>query len=218
MRGRGTAVVVLVGALVVAACSQSTGTERERHLRAKLESAVPKFEPRLVYAGHPSLPPLATPDDPFAYDARAPLNPTETVVETTPTYTTTAVTYQTYDGLVPGLLWTPPGPGPFRCVLHAHGVTSHKGGAFGLRDLLVPAGYAVFVIDARFHGDRENWTRFFDIQHYPGLARELFQGTVVDLRRGLDYLEQRPDCVPGKLGFVGTSMGGWIGAALAGAD
>jgi uncharacterized protein len=187
-------------------------------MRAELQPANLQLEPQTVYAGHPSLPPLATPEDPFAYDADAPLQPTEAVVDTTRTYTTTAVTYQTYDGPVPGLLYTPTAPGPYRCVLHAHGVTSNKAAASGLRDLLIPAGYALFVIDERFHGDRENWTRFFDIQHYPGLARELFQGSVVDLRRALDYLEQRPDCVQGKLGFIGTSMGGWIGAALAGAD
>ena len=215
MRVRGSATILVVAA-VLSACSQSGGSERTRSLRAEFDHAAPELAPRTVYAGHPSLPPLATPEDPFAYDAGAPLNSTETVVETTRTYTTTAVTYQTYDGPVPGLLYTPPGPGPFPCVLHAHGVTSNKGTAVGLRDLILPAGYALFVIDARFHGDRGS--RFFDVQHYPGLARELFQGTVVDLRRALDYLEQRGDCVPGKLGFVGTSMGGWIGGALAGAD
>ena len=218
MRVRGTATILLV-ATVAAACAQGGGDERAREFRgAKLEVRAAALEPRTVYAGKPSLPPLATAEDPFAYDETAPLNQTETVIETTATYTTTAVTYQTYDGSVPGLLYTPVGPGPYRCVLHAHGVTSHKDGAYGLRDLLVPGGYALFVIDARFHGERDNSTRFSEIQHFPGLARELFQGNVVDLRRALDYLEQRPDCVPGKLGFVGTSMGGWIGAALAGAD
>ena len=217
LRARGAATILVVAA-VVAACSQSDGAEQHRTLRARLDAPVPTLTPRIVYAGSPSLPPLATEADPFAYDAAAPLEPTETPVERTATYTTTAVTYRTYDGVVPGLLYTPPGPGPFPCVLAAHGVTSNKGTSTGLRDLIVPAGYAMFTIDARFHGDRGTPQEFFDLQHYPGRVRELFQGTVVDLRRALDYLQQRPDCRPGKTGFIGTSMGAFMGAALAGAD
>jgi len=216
-RARGTAAILLIAA-IFAACSQSEGQERSRPLRARAAHEVAKVAPRTVYAGSPSLPPLATERDPFAYDATAPLNPIEKHLESTPRYTTTAVTYQTYDGTVPGLLYTPSKPGPFPCVLAAHGVTSNKGSSIGLRDLIVPAGYAMFTIDARFHGDRGTPEQFHELQRYPGRVRELFQGTVVDLRRALDYLAQRPDCIPGKLGLVGTSMGGFIGAALAGAD
>jgi dipeptidyl aminopeptidase/acylaminoacyl peptidase len=217
IRARGAATILTI-AVLVAACSQSQGEGRSRGLRGRAAYAAPTVAPRTVYAGSPSLPPLATERDLFAYDATAPLNPTEQHLESTPRYTTTAVTYQTYDGTVPGLLYTPSGPGPFPCVLAAHGVTSNKGSSIGLRDLIVPAGYAMFTIDARFHGDRGTPEQFHELQRYPGRVRELFQGTVVDLRRALDYLAQRPDCIPGKLGLVGTSMGGFMGAALAGAD
>lgn len=218
VRARGAATILAI-AVLVAACAQTEGEGQSRVLRGRAAYAPPTVEPRTVYAGSPSLPPLATEDDPFAYDATAPLDPTETPVERTAMFTTTAVTYRTYDGTVPGLLYTPSGPGPFPCVLAAHGVTANKGTSIGLRDLIVPAGYAMFTIDARFHGDRGTPAQsFFDLQNYPGRVRELFQGTVVDLRRAIDYLEQRPDCVPGKIGFVGTSMGGFMGATLAGAD
>jgi len=216
VRARGTAAILLIAA-IFAACSNSEGQERSRPLRGRAAYAAPTVAPRTVYAGSPSLPPLATEDDPFAYDATAPLNPTEKHLESTPRYATTAVTYQTYDGTVPGLLYTPSVPGPFPCVLAAHGVTSNKGSSIGLRDLVVPAGYAMFTIDARFHGDRGTPEQFHELQRYPGRVRELFQG-VVDLRRALDYLAQRPDCIPGRLGLVGTSMGGFMGAALAGVD
>jgi fermentation-respiration switch protein FrsA (DUF1100 family) len=53
-------------------------------------------------------------------------------IESTRTYTT-AVTYQTYDGTVPGLFYAPPAPGPFPCVISRHGVTSNKGSSIGLR-------------------------------------------------------------------------------------
>lgn len=217
VRARGTAAILLIAA-IFAACSQSEGQERSRRLRARAVHSAPEVAPRTVYAGSPSLPPLATDRDLFAYDAAAPLNPTQKPLETTRTYTTTAVTYQTYDGTVPGLFYAPTTPGPFPCVISVHGVTSNKGSSVGLRDLVVPAGYAMFTIDARFHGDRGTPEQFHDLKNYPGRVRELFQGTVVDLRRAVDYLEQRPDCRPGKTGVIGTSMGGFIAAAFAGAD
>ncbi|MGQ0802288.1 MAG: alpha/beta hydrolase family protein [Actinomycetota bacterium] len=217
VRARGTAAILLIAA-IFAGCSQSQGEQRSRPYRARAVYAAATVVPRTVYAGSPSLPPLATDRDLFAYDAAAPLNPTEKPLETTRTYTTTAVTYQTYDGTVPGLFYAPTTPGPFPCVISVHGVTSNKGSSIGLRDLVVPAGYAMFTIDARFHGDRGTPEQFFDLKNYPGRVRELFQGTVVDLRRAVDYLEQRPDCRPGKTGVIGTSMGGFIAATLAGAD
>jgi dipeptidyl aminopeptidase/acylaminoacyl peptidase len=213
---RAAAILTIVA--VLAACSQGEDQERSRRLRARSAATAPSVEPRTVYAGSPSLPPLATESDPFAYDAAAPLNPTETPLGGTRTYTTTAITYQTYDGTVPGLFYAPPTPGPFPCVISVHGVTSNKGSSTGLRDLILPAGYAMLTIDARFHGDRGTPEQFFDLQNYPGRVRELFQGSVVDLRRALDYLQQRSDCAPGKLGVIGTSMGGFMAAALAGVD
>jgi dipeptidyl aminopeptidase/acylaminoacyl peptidase len=219
MKRVATVLTIALGtAGVLAACSQDGGRDRTRPLRPRSAEPAPTVTPRVVYAGSPSLPPLATTDDPFAYDAAAPLDPTETPIGTTRTYTTTAVTYQTYDGTVPGLFYAPAAPGPYRCVISVHGVTANKGSSTGLRDLIVPAGYAMLTIDARFHGDRGTPDQFFDLQNYPGRVRELFQGTVVDLRRALDYLQQRPDCVPDKLGVIGTSMGGFIAATLAGAD
>ena len=218
MKAARSAAAILLLAAILAACSSSQGQERSRPLRARYAPPELSVAPRTVYAGSPSLPPLATEREPFAYDAAAPLDPTEMPIERTRTYTTTAVSYQTYDGTVPGLFYAPTTPGPFPCVISVHGVTANKGSSIGLRDLIVPAGYAIFTIDARVHGDRGTPELFRDLQKYPGRVRELFQGTVVDLRRAVDYLEQRPDCRPGKTGVIGTSMGGFMAAALAGAE
>ncbi len=39
--------------------------------------------------------------------------------------------------------------------------------------------------------------------------------SVVDLRRGIDYLESRPDIDMNRVAIFGGSLGGWIGSILA---
>ena len=44
---------------------------------------------------------------------------------------------------------------------------------------------------------------------------EYMTGRIIDLRRGLDYLESRPEIDKSRLGFVGPSAGAQIGLILA---
>ena len=163
---------------------------------------------------------LVTDTGPFAYDVAAPLDVTERPL-TPPAFATfTHVTYRSFDGeVVPASFLVPRFvTGPVPCVVVGHGLGGTKEIAIALYgEMLVRAGYAVFAIDARFHGERMS-PATADLSRDPQLVRSLFQDTVVDLRRGIDYLEQQPACTPGGVGLIGISMGGFHGALLAGTD
>jgi dienelactone hydrolase len=52
----------------------------------------------------------------------------------------------------------------------------------------------------------------------PYYYRDWMTQTVVDLRRGIDYLITRDDIDPDRIGIMGGSLGGWIGTILAGVE
>ena len=93
-----------------------------------------------------------------------------------------------------------------------------------LRGKLLKEGFAVFALDAQGHGDRiaENDYHPINLHHEPGAAprknyftiREIIGQTVVDHRRGLDYLTARGDIDMKRIGLVGYSMGGFNTFAL----
>jgi pimeloyl-ACP methyl ester carboxylesterase len=49
----------------------------------------------------------------------------------------------------------------------------------------------------------------------PYYYRDWMCQSIVDLRRGIDYLESRPDIDPDRIAVFGGSLGGWIGSILA---
>jgi dienelactone hydrolase len=86
-------------------------------------------------------------------------------------------------------------------------------------DVLARSGRAVLVIDNYGFGERLKPGE--GEQGRPMGAfetRDMVIQTVVDQRRGLDYLESRPEVDPSKIGLLGGSRGGWIGAMVAGLD
>ena len=130
--------------------------------------------------------------------------------------------------LVPGYLEIPKeGTKPFPCVLLLHGWSGSKmswwqddnyisGG--NARTALLDAGYAVFALDAQTHGDRIAEIEYALVNPYTGPGSnerrnyftlpEIYTQTTVDYRRGIDYLETRPEIDANRLGILGYSMGG----------
>ena len=158
--------------------------------------------------------------DTFDYDTTVPLDPR---LDGRPT-TTGAVrlerlTYAGVDGeRVPALFATPrDADGPVACVLLGHGFRGDKV-SFPIWDMLGRAGLATFAIDARFHGDRLDAAALERMATDPRLLARLLRETVVDMRRGVDLLSTRDECHPDRIGYLGASMGGFVGSLLAGAD
>ncbi len=136
--------------------------------------------------------------------------------------------------LVPGYLEFPKHvASPYPIILLMHGWSGSKeswwkpGGYISggnARQALLDKGIAVFALDAQGHGDRiaENDYHVVNLYNEPGIAarknyfslREIIAQTVVDYRRGLDYLATRPDVDMKRIGLLGYSMGGFHAFAL----
>ncbi|MCX7925786.1 MAG: alpha/beta fold hydrolase [Fimbriimonadales bacterium] len=157
----------------------------------------------------------------FGYDKTLPLSPQETLAEETAQYQVYKVTYRSArDQRVPAFLILPKNRGEERlpCVILMHGLGGDKRMFQMLWGPLTQAGYALFAIDAQYHGERRpnDDIPFFGM--YPYRARDALIQTVIDLRRGVDYLQTRKEIDPDKIGYIGASMGGIIGSMFAGVD
>ena len=147
----------------------------------------------------------------FAYDATRPLE----VAERERT-ARREVTYSSFDGRRVRAVFAPPAgeTGPYRCVIFQGGIT------YTLEDFEVLAplrrlGYAVLSVQPRSSGDGgQNQLR---AAADPRRLKRMMRATVIDLRRGVDYLLASGDCEPG-IGYIGGSFGGMLGALLAGVD
>lgn len=81
--------------------------------------------------------------------------------------------------------------------------------------LLTARGYAVLAPDHFMYGERKTEEGFDEgSDRGPYYYRDWMCQTVVDLRRGIDYLESRPDMDMDRVAIFGGSLGGWIGSIL----
>jgi dienelactone hydrolase len=171
----------------------------------------------------------------YDYDAEIPLEARVVELKDRDKSVRRKVVFRSSRGfLVPGYLEVPKtAKPPYRCVLLMHGWSGSKehwwekgnyisGG--GARAALLDKGYAVFALDAQGHGDRiaENDYHVVNLHNEPGAparknyftVREIIAQTVVDYRRGLDYLATRDDIDMQRIGLLGYSMGGFHAFAL----
>ncbi|MEQ6120437.1 alpha/beta fold hydrolase [Reichenbachiella sp. MALMAid0571] len=85
--------------------------------------------------------------------------------------------------------------------------------------LLTAQGYAVLAPDHFLFGERKVEGGFDEGTNWsPYYYRDWMVQSVVDLRRGIDYLLTRPDIDPDRIAVMGASMGGWIGSILVGVE
>lgn len=136
--------------------------------------------------------------------------------------------------LVPGYLEVKKGiEAPFPCVLLMHGWSGAKdrwwrdGGYIHggeTRKALLEKGYAVFALDAQAHGDRISENDYAVVNDYNEpdspprknyfTLRDILTQTILDYRRGIDYLATRGDIDMNRIGIVGYSMGGFHAVSL----
>ncbi len=96
-------------------------------------------------------------------------------------------------------------PGSNRAaVIALHSIASNRVMMLGPAALLARHGYGVLLLDLRAHGESDG-----DLYPYGGPEAE-------DVRAAADYLAQRADVDPGRIGLLGFSLGaqtGLLGAA-----
>lgn len=82
--------------------------------------------------------------------------------------------------------------------------------------VLTEAGYVVLAPDHFLFGERKPAHHGLDrmVELGPYYMRDWMTQTVVDLRRGIDYLQSRPEVDPARIAVLGGSLGGWIGSIL----
>ncbi|MFH1538107.1 MAG: alpha/beta fold hydrolase [bacterium] len=152
----------------------------------------------------------------FAYDKKLPLMAEAEIIEETNTFGKYHVKYFSVHGqFVPAILTLPKGTEPpYTAVIFQHGMGGHKESEglinFGTGEL-VKNGYAVISIDAAMHGERK--TALSRDKHesvlinYPYVMRDMFVQTVIDVRRAVDYLQERDDIDGDRIYYIGISMG-----------
>ena len=165
--------------------------------------------------------PAAVPDWPvlqeqFKYDQAAPLA-VETVKEGPGLAgTELALRFMSANNeKVSALLMLPPADvkPPYPCLLVLHGLGGSKSDARAFAPLALPKGYALLALDAQYHGERKREGKSLVSADF-GAMRQAFVQTIVDYRRGLDYLATRPDIDSKRIGLVGASLGGIMGGVL----
>jgi pimeloyl-ACP methyl ester carboxylesterase len=118
------------------------------------------------------------------------------------------IVYSSSDGRrVPALFAVPRAVTPRGCLIWENGPNFRPEDSAEVWDGAARLGLAVFTVKLRGHGKPAD----------PSRLAAMVRGSVVDLTRGIDYLEQRPECRQ-NIGYVGVSLGGAIGSVLAGRD
>jgi dienelactone hydrolase len=157
--------------------------------------------------------------DPLAYSHRRPLS---VHVLATREHGSVEVQRLSYAGAgaerVPALLAIPRRGGHLGCLIYQGGIGQTKEASSPLWAGAAKIGLSTFTIDPPYTGARARAARpLTQVVRRAALIRSLLQGSARDLRRGLDYLEGRPECRH-NIGYLGTSLGGAVGALLAGDD
>lgn len=157
----------------------------------------------------------------FRYDRSQPLEAEESLYEDRPEYKAYKVKYASANGeRVPAFLVLPTKPNGDKapCIVLMHGLGQDKKALAMLWGTFAKGGYAVLAIDALFHGERAPKTPVELFGTAIDSTKRLLVQTVIDLRRGIDFLESRKEIDPKRIGYVGFSMGGILGTILAGVD
>jgi len=167
----------------------------------------------------------------YQYDPQLPLDARVLKKEDAASYTREKVVFTGGRGdRVPAFVMLPKaGTPPYPLVLLIDGWTGGKDrwwdddswprGGLVIK-ALAAQGFAAFVMDAQFHGERAAKLGYLPVDEFvcgecPNIRREMVVESVVDHRRALDYLAGRGDVDVGRTGALGHSMGGVMTVALA---
>ena len=111
-----------------------------------------------------------------------------------------------------GRLFVPEGAGPFAGLVLQHGMPGNAGQMTGYAALLARHGAVVVALDAPFARRGGSPVRFTEAD-----SAEQVQ-LMTDLQRAVDLLVARPDVDASRLGYVGISYGGAMGALFVGIE
>lgn len=149
----------------------------------------------------------------FAYDETRPLAVTDSLMGTQQGVRIHRISYASpVGGRVSGLLFVPPGKGPFAGILLQHGAPGTAMAQTPRGVYLARHEAVVLAINAPFAERGGN-----PIQFTPADSAE--QVTyIINLQRAADVLFSRPDVDSTRLGYVGRNHGGAMGCLLAGIE
>jgi cephalosporin-C deacetylase-like acetyl esterase len=154
----------------------------------------------------------------YEYDRTLPLNTYEEIIEEGNKYLLIKVYFDSANNeRVPGLLMLPKRSGKIPCVIFLHGYGGSKEDILEVIDIVAREGYALMAIDAKYHGERREPGKELYSPDINISVNGIIQ-TVIDLRRAIDYLESKPEIDSERLGYVGGSMGGILGAIFIGVE
>jgi beta-lactamase class A len=154
----------------------------------------------------------------FDYDAKAPLDVQDRIIEEFDGGTLHDITYTSPGGgPVAAYLVVPKGKGPFAAILFGHWGNGTRAEFIPEAKLYARAGAASLLPD--YPWDRaQPWHKVPNHYDKPELDREIEIQAVLDVRRGIDLLLARPDVDPGRLAYVGHSYGAQWGSILSAID
>jgi len=156
----------------------------------------------------------------YEYDRKVPVEFDETSIREVDGVSIREITYESPGGgRVPAFLVEPaptgaPEAGPG--ILFGHGNYADRAEFLPEAVAYARAGAMCLLIDFPW-ARPEPWYRPMGNSLDPEADRDVFIQAVVDLRRGLDFLQYRPGC-NGDLAYVGHSIGGQFGAILSATD
>ncbi|MBM2827019.1 MAG: esterase [Dehalococcoidia bacterium] len=158
----------------------------------------------------------------FEHDSRAPLDTTESLMGEHDGCQWYRISFNGGDGRrVPGVFVVAKDarvPQPAVMLQHGGGTSKYAVFVRACIDLMAQAGFCCIAVDAIGHGDREEPLLDALSEDGPPWSRrgtlENVAANVVDFRRTLDYLNTRADVDPTRLAYVGSSMGGMLGAVF----
>ena len=155
---------------------------------------------------------------PFDYDAKAPLDIHDKIIEEFDGGSLHDMTYiSPKGGPVAAYLVVPKGKGPFAAVLFGHWGNGTRTEFIPEAKLYARAGAVSLLPD--YPWDRpQPWHKTPNHYDKPELDREIEIQAVLELRRGIDLLLARPDVDPKRLAYVGHSYGAQWGSILSAVD
>lgn len=154
----------------------------------------------------------------FDYDADAPLDveQSEQPFLTDEAYSAYSLTYASpMGGRVPATILVPTTAGPHPAMLLAHGLGNSMANEMSRGQRYASAGAVVLLIDAPFARPAR---RGEPPLRFTEQDREEHIQLIVDLRRGIDLLVDRPDVADERVAFHGFSYGAMMGGLLAGVE
>ena len=159
----------------------------------------------------------------YTYDRRLPLNAKLEPLDESADHRRFKLAYDSaHDQRVTAILSLPLRfAAPFPAVLLMHGSGGHKDSDYikAASFMLTAQGYATISVDSQYRGDRKRADVKGELLNPDSFRmRDAWVQTVVDLRRAVDYLESRTDIDASRIGYLGFSMGGMLGACLGGVE